>query len=44
MPNGSFTCVPAGLVRPTVGPYYQPQSVANLQGYRPISPGARTLR
>jgi hypothetical protein len=40
MANGGFTCVPVGMVRPTVGPYYQPQPVANLQGYRPIRPGA----
>jgi hypothetical protein len=42
MANGGFTCVPVGMVRPRVGPYYQPQSVAALQGRTPLRPTART--
>jgi hypothetical protein len=42
MANGGFTCVPVGMVRPRVGPYYQPQSVAALQGRTLFRPTART--
>jgi hypothetical protein len=40
MPNGGFTCVPE-MVRPRVGPYTQPVSVAPLAGRTPFRPGTR---
>lgn len=40
MANGGFTCVPE-MVRPRVGPYTQPVSVAPLAGRTPFRPGTR---
>jgi hypothetical protein len=40
MANGGFTCVPV-MVRPRVGPFTQPVSVAPLAGRTPFRPGTR---